>query len=214
MDSIYKNPVIVLTRKISVPNQNADISYPVVTGMQDLAVQQKINSDIVSLVNRLISLQVNQLISQGYNKLVLSITGWYEIKTNERGVLSLTIGNYTIANPAAHGLTIIKSLTFDTGTGKNYLLSEQFKVGSNYVKALSDIIRVQIKERDIQLLNGFSGIKPEQDYYISDKVLVIYFQQYEITAGYYGLPMFPVSVYQIQDIIREGSPLDKVAMGD
>lgn len=214
MDSIYKNPVIVLTRKMTVPNQHADISYPVVTGMQDIAVQHKINSDIAAMVDRLVAMQVSQLISQGYTQLDLSITGWYELKANERGVLSLTIGNYTIANPAAHGLTIIKALTFDTGTGKNYLLSGQFKPGSNYVKVLSDIIRVQIKKRDIQLLNGFSGIKPEQDYYISDKVLVIFFQQYEIAAYVYGLPAFPVSVYEIQDIIQEGSPLDRMVMGD
>lgn len=214
MSSIYANPVLVITRKLPVPNQNADISYPVITGMANQAVQQKMNNEILNLVNRLITMQVDQLISQGYTTLQLSITGWYEIKTNERDVLSLTIGNYTIATPAAHGLTIIKSLTFDIRTGKNYLLSEEFKPGSNYVDVLSNIIKEQIKERDISLLNGFNSIKPEQDYYISDKVLVIYFQEYEITAYVYGLPMFPISVYEIQDIVKEGSPLGKMIMWD
>jgi len=49
----------------------------------------------------------------------MTVQGWYEIKTNEKGVLSLSIGNYTIAYPAAHGLTIIKSLTFDISTAKS-----------------------------------------------------------------------------------------------
>ena len=214
MDSIYKNPAIVVTQKLPVPYPNADISYPVVTGLQNPAVQQKINRDILMLVYRLIAMQNAQLSSQGYTNPEISVTGWYELKTNERAVLSLTLGNYTIAQPAAHGLTFIKSLNFDTETGKDYLLSEQFKPGSDYVKRLSDIIKVQIKQRDITLLNGFEAIKPEQDYYLSDKVLVIYFQVYEIAAYVYGLPAFPISVYDIQDIIREGTPLDRVAMGD
>lgn len=214
MDSIYKNPAIVVTQKLPVPYQNADISYPVVSGLQNPAVQQKINRDILLMVYRLIAMQAAQLSSQGYVNPEISVTGWYEIKTNERGVLSLTLGNYTIAHPAAHGLTIIKALNFDTETGKDYLLSEQFKPGSDYVKRLSDIIKLQIKQRDITLLNGFDSIKPEQDYYISDKVLVIFFQAYEITAYVFGLPAFPISVYDIQDIIQEGTPLARVAMGD
>ena len=214
MDSIYKNPAVVMTQKLPFPHQNADISYPVVTGLQNPVVQQKINRDILLLVYKLIAMQSAQLSSQGYDNPELSITGWYEVKTNERGVLSLTLGNYTIANPAAHGLTFIKALNFDTGTGKDYLLSEEFKPGSDYVKRLSDIIKLQIKKRDIILLDGFDSIKPEQDYYISDKVLVVYFQVYEITAYVYGFPMFPISVYEIQDIIQEESPLGKMAMGE
>lgn len=213
MDSIYKNPAVVMTQKLPVPYQYSDISYPVVTGLQNIAAQQKINREILLLVYRLIAMQLAQLSSQGYENPEVSVTGWYEVKTNERGVLSLVLGNYTIAHPAAHGLTFIKSLNFDTGTGKNYLLSEQFKPGSDYVKKLSDIIKLQIKIRDITLLNPFDSIKPEQDYYISDKVLVVYFQLYEITAYVFGFPMFPISVYDIQDIVEEGSPLGRM-MGD
>lgn len=207
MSSLYSNPAVIFTHKMTVPNQTADISYPVVTGLGNPAAQQKINSDIVALVNRLVAMQVNQLISAGYTTLTLSITGWYEIKTNERNVLSLTIGNYTIATPAAHGLTIVKALTFDTNTGKSYLLSEQFKPGSNYVKVLSDIVKAQIKARGISTLDPFESIKPEQDYYLSDLILVLIFQQYEITPGYYGTVYFPVSTYEITDIIRQDSPL-------
>lgn len=214
MDSIYKNPAVVITQKLPFPNLNAEISYPVVTGLQNSTVQQKINRDILLMVYRLIAMQAAQLSSQGYENPDISITTWYEVKTNERGVLSLTLGNYTIANPAAHGLTFIKALNFDTETGKDYLLSEQFKPGSDYIKRLSDIIKLQIKKRDIMLLNGFDSIKPEQDYYISDKVIVVYFQLYEITAYAFGFPMFPISVYEIQDIIADNSLLGRMMMGD
>lgn len=207
MNSNYERVAVILTQKLTVPGQRADIEGPVVVGLENPGIQQKINSDIHFLINRLIAMQYAQLQSQGYTVFNLDITGRYEVKTNERGVLSLTILNYTIATPAAHGFTIIKSLTFDIDTGRTYGLGDEFKQGSDYVKALSDIVKAQIKAREIPMLNDFESIKPDQDYYIADKALVIYFQLYEITAYVYGLPMFPISIYEIQDMIRDDSPL-------
>ena len=78
--------------------------------MSNQAVQYRINRAILDLVNKLYNEQIRRLIEQGYKDISrLSVQGWYEIKTNERGVLSLSIGNYTFPYPAAHGLTIIKS---------------------------------------------------------------------------------------------------------
>jgi len=190
-----------------VSSQDLIIDYPFATGFKTLNIQNIINSRIIKTVNELIYEQTGKLLEQGYKSPQMTVQGWYEIKTNEKGVLSLSIGNYTIAYPAAHGLTIIKSLTFDISTGKEYRLEELFKPGSDYVGTLSKIIERQIKEREIPILGEFKGIRPNQDYYIADKALVIYFQLYEITPYAFGFPMFPISVYEIQDIIREGSPL-------
>lgn len=208
-----RNPVIVHTRKLPVPNANINISYPVVSGT-NTAAQQKINNEILRLVHSLMDEQVGKLIQQGYHEIDISVTGLYELKNNQRGILSLTISNYTMASPAAHGLTIIKALTFDTETGKSYSLSEQFKPSSNYVMLLSNIIKEQIKERDIPLINDFTSIKPDQDYYIADKSLVIFFQLYDLTPYVYGFPMFPISVYSIEGDIRDGSPLSRMDTND
>ncbi len=210
--SYIENPVQIITRRYAPQNQKIVIDYPVVVGLPNPAVQQKLNTSIINLVNRLMHDQTEQLINQGYKQLNLNVQGFYEIKTNERGVLSLSIGNYTIAIPAAHGMTIIKSLTFDIQTGREYQLYDLFKPGSDYVKVLSGIISQQIKQRNIILLNGFKSIKPNQDFYIADKVLVIYFQLYELTAYVFGFPQFPVSVYEIQDIVREDGPLGKMSI--
>jgi hypothetical protein len=72
-------------------------------------------------------------------------------------------------------------------------------------------MKEQIVERKIQLITDFTVIKPNQDYYIADKSLVIYFQLYEITPYVYGFPMFPISVYDIQNIIDEMGPLGRMA---
>ncbi len=199
-------PVQIIPRKLSLPNLS--VYYPFVAGQANPAAMQIMNNTILSLANQLIHMQ-------GYFQNPLTqVTGWFEVKTNEREVLSLNLGTYGYPPKAAHGMTYIKSLTFDTRTGHAYQLHELFTPGSDYVKRLSDIIKKQIAQRKIQLINDFEGIRPDQDYYIADKALVIYFQLYEITPYVFGFPMFPISVYDLQDIVREGSPLAKMATND
>ncbi len=207
----YLPALQIVTRRIAM-QVNSFIEYPVVGGMVNTAVEQKINYAILATVKKLYADQVKQLLDQGYPQIPpMEIRGWYEIKTNERGVLSLSIGNYTIAFPAAHGWTIIKSLTFDTLTGEIYQLNNLFKPDSGYMKILSDIVSAQIKERNIPVISPYPGIKPlDQDYYIADKALVIYYQLVEFTPYVYGFPMFPISVYETQDIIKPGTPLEKM----
>lgn len=194
-------PVSVSTFHLVRPR--LDVFYPVILGLGDFRVQQIINSAILNLVYTLIR-------DQGYYENPLTqITGSYELKTNERGILSLSIINYAFSG-GAHGLTITKSLTFDVQTGRVYELKDLFKPNSDYVKILSEIIRKQIIARNIPLLNEFKGIQPNQDFYIADKALVVYFQLYELTAYVYGFTYFPISVYEIQDIIDENGPLGKM----
>lgn len=200
-------PLLIETIPYHHANQ-IKILYPRVVAMPNQRVQQMINQRIVTQVEELIrSQQQNQI--QGNTEM----TGFYELKNNQRGVLSLTQNNYAYTPPAAHGLTLLKSLTLNTQTGHVYTLRELFKSGSNYVEILSNLIRAQIKERDVPLLGEFTGIKPDQDFYIADKTLVIYFQLYEITPYVYGFPMFPISVYSIQGIIDEQGPLGAMLPG-
>ncbi|WP_373894816.1 DUF3298 domain-containing protein [Virgibacillus natechei] len=198
-------PVTIQT--MIIEQQGTTIYYPTVAGLQDQHVQQRINQTIVQLMQFLVQQQYEQ---QGANAFTEMI-GTFEIKTNERNILSLSLTNYAIAYHYAHGLTLMKSLTFDTQTGENYTLQDLFRPGSNYTDVLSNIVQKQVKARDIQLLGDFPGISPDQDFYIADKALVLYFQTYEITPGYFGLPMFPIAVFELQDIIDENGPLGRMA---
>ncbi|MFM1651066.1 DUF3298 domain-containing protein [Brevibacillus sp. B_LB10_24] len=199
-------PVQIQTVSIILPN--VTIHYPMVTGLQNANAEESINQAIYQQVQALIA-------QQGFyqNPAGTQMTGYYEIKTNERGILSLTLGNYTYMQYHAHGLTILKSITADIQTGRIYRLQDLFKPGSDYVRRLSDLIRVQIRQRNIPLLADFKGIRPDQDFYIADKALVVYFELYEITPYYYGFPMFPISVYDLQDILDENGPLGKMLPG-
>lgn len=186
---------------------NLKVYYPIVTGLPASA-QERINRAIHSLAEDLIT-------KQGYyQNPSMQVMGWYELKNNQRGILSLNLGNYAYTPKAAHGLTLIKSLTFDVQTGRSYRLGDLFKPGSNYVEVISEEIRRQIAERDIPVLDDFKGMRPDQDYYIADKALVVYFQQYELAPYYIGHPMFPISVFMLQDIARKDGPIDRMATND
>lgn len=199
---LYPLPVNIRTYRMN--GVNLDLVYPMVEGMSDLAVQHSINQTILSVVHQLLNQQ-----NYTNNPYQTSVTGRYEIKSNERGILSLSIINYAFAG-GAHGLTIIKSITVDTTTGQVFHLVDFFKPGSNYVQVLSKIVGRQIKERDIPVLGEYKGISPSQDFYLADKALVLYFQLYDLVPYAYGFPYFPISVFEIQDILNEDKPLGKM----
>lgn len=208
--SSVRYPVQVITQKYITPDQTVDIDYPVVTGVPNAMVQQSINSSIYALINNVINAQFGEYIKVGYQRQQLTVMVTYEVKTNERGVLSLAVSFYFFPYPAAHGLTILKSLTFDVTSGKVFQLGELFKPGSNYIKVISDLISEQIVKRDILLLNPFAGINQNQDYYLADKAIVVYFQLYDITPYAYGFPMFPISLYDLRNLIPDNGILSNL----
>lgn len=200
----YQLPVTIQTQKMGTGV--ISIEYPSVVKLAQPHVMQQINHSIVQLVQWMYEQQ-----QKSQTGTLSQMIGQYEIKTNERGILSLTLSNYSYSIPMAHGFTIVKSLTFDVNTGRVYRLQDLFKSDSNYVEVISKQVYQQLKQRDLPLLNGFESIQSNQDFYLADKSLVVYFQLYEITPYYVGFPMFPISVYDLLFIAAEPGPLSTLA---
>jgi hypothetical protein len=49
---------------------------------------------------------------------------------------------------------------------------------------------------------------------VADRALVIYFQLYELAAYVFGFIYFPISVYELQDIINDEGPLGPMIVND
>jgi len=180
--------------------ENVKINVPYVDGGTTAAAQETMNKAIAAATQELMK-------AQGFpSDDIQEMDGTFEIKTNQRGVLSLSLLNYAFTG-GAHGNTLQKSLTFDADTGRSYKLGQLFKPGSNYEARLNAIIQAQIKARQLPLLVDYPGITPDQDFYIADKSLVVFFPLYAIVPYAWGFPYFPISVYEIQDIIDEDGPL-------
>jgi len=179
-----------------------DFFYPAAEGLGDISVEQRINHQIVSLMYRMIDeLQQPGLSSQ--------VTGYYEIKANERNILSLilsAVGEFGRAHP----MLVVHSLNIDAATGTNYPLGTMFKPGSNYKEVLSDIIRGQIAERNLSLPVEYPGIQPNQEYYMADNLLVIFYPLYEAMPYAAALPYFPIPIQKIKPVVAENSLLSRL----
>lgn len=104
-------PVSIKTIKISSESDKT-VSYPQVIGMQNQEWERSINQTIAYQTQQLINEQVGNIPTT-----VEEMIGSYEVKNNQRQVLSLSLSNYTYHYHAAHGMTYIKSLTFDLKKG-------------------------------------------------------------------------------------------------
>ncbi|MFS0574778.1 DUF3298 and DUF4163 domain-containing protein [Sporosarcina sp. 179-K 3D1 HS] len=197
-------PVSVVTRKLPSISPNVNVYYPVIVHLQDNGLQSKMNHAIVEQLNSILMEQ------HYYDKNLQELIAYYELKTNERGILSLNLIVYSFTG-GAHGMTIVRSLTFDTKTGIQYSLRELFQEDSDYVGVLSSLLQEQIEQQKVQLLDPpFKTIRPDQDFYIADTSLVIYFQLYEITPYYWGFPYFPISIKDLENIIDPDGPLNRM----
>ena len=196
------NPVLITNRELPNPSESISIVFPEIHLPHVPLVQHSVNTQIQNALNDL-------LIEQHYyDPNLVELIVYYEVKTNERNLLSLTLIAYAFTG-GAHGMTVVKALTFDTQTGKEYSLYDLFG-SQDYEMLISEVIRKKIEEWNVELVDPpFIEIRRDQDFYLADTSLVIYFQVYEITPYVWGLPYFPIALKSIEKIIPGSSPLKR-----
>ncbi|PID24589.1 DUF3298 and DUF4163 domain-containing protein [Sporosarcina sp. P7] len=198
-----KNPAVIETYHISNTKPKVDVYYPVFTQLDDPKIQQKLNQVLFKEMNNMLT------DNNYYDPSLVEMVATYEIKNNQRDLFSINLIVYSFTG-GAHGMTYVKSLTFDTKTGRQYKLQDMFKPGSPYVQRISEYIRRHIQQWKTPVLEPFTKIKPDQDFYIADTSLVVYFQLYEISPYVAGFPYFPIPLLDLQDIIKPNSPADRM----
>ncbi|WP_153733351.1 DUF3298 and DUF4163 domain-containing protein [Sporosarcina obsidiansis] len=198
-----KSPAVIQTYHVSNTKPKVNIYYPIITQLENPKIQQQLNQVLFDEMNKLLVEQ------HYYESNLVELVAEYEIKNNQRGILSIILTVYSFTG-GANGMTVAKSLTFDTRTGRSYTLPDLFKPGSPYVQRISEYVRRHIQLWDIPVLEPFKQIRPDQDFYIADTSLVVYFQQVEISPHYVGFPYFPIPLLDLQDLIKPGSPADRM----
>jgi len=199
-------PVMYQTGSLPVPH--GYVYYPYFSGM-NRKVQDKINQHVYNVVIALLK-------KQGYyeNPQKANVSAQYAVRTNEQGILSVSLSNDTFIEQHANSIEYLVSLTYDITTGKYYTLKDLFKPNSLYVQVISAIIEPQLKERyGGYIINPFKQIRPDQEFYIADRALVIVLPVLEYTAHVAGNLYFPISVYDLSSIINENGPLGKIMSG-
>ena len=128
----------------------------------------------------------------------------YKIAYNKNNILSIPLTMYEFTG-GAHGLTNIKSFNYDLVKEKELKLEDLFKANSNYKEVINNHIKEEISKQPeiyFQGQDGFSSIKDNQDFYISDEGIVIYFSLYDIAPYSSGIPMFTITWDEIIDYLE------------
>lgn len=190
---------------VRIVEPKTNVIYPRVEGLPDQAAQDKINQAITDLVAEL---RANP--QPGYEPGKTDITITYKVGVNRNGVLSLRFEVYSFVEMAAHGFTLVRSLTFNLDNGEIYVFADLFKPGSNYQELINAFIKKQFAAEDIPVINEFESISDDQEYYLTVNDLVVYFQLYEYTPYYVGIPEFSIPYSSLSEVINPAGPIARI----
>ena len=114
--------------------------------------------------------------------------------TNKDDIISFYIDYYQFTG-GAHGITNRVAYNIDVATGNELKLEDIFKKDFLYKDVINNEISRQIKkdpDRYFTGKDGFNGINENQNFYIKNKKLVIYFELYEIAPYASGISEFVI----------------------
>ena len=126
----------------------------------------------------------------------------HSVKYNKYDLFSLAVYGFQYTG-GAHGITWKNSITINLKTGQEYTLSDLFKKSSDYEKVLNNAIKAQIKERQWEDGVTFTGINADTSFYVTEEVLVIYYQPYEIAPYVFGMLEFYIPIRDLTDIFDD-----------
>ncbi|HWP96968.1 MAG TPA: protease inhibitor I42 family protein [Syntrophomonadaceae bacterium] len=204
-----QNPTFTIrTIKSETTNMIVDMEVPVIAGLGDAAVQSAINSQwekdadaFVQEVKSGLDEYVQSSKDNGAPGNPFGAYSQYTIGNHENGFLSMYIDYYQYTG-GAHGITNRKAYNIDLKTGKTLALSALFQDGFDYPATVNQAIHKQIDTAPDNYFSGesgFNGITADQDYYIQNDNLVVYFQEYQIAPYAAGFPEFKIPLNQLRD---------------
>lgn len=171
------------------------VAWPVIQELPDYDVQKRLNSmlhqELVRLTGEAVQMQKT------------SVHIEYLVNFNTANILSLTITESLYPERAAHPMTFLKAFTMNVRTGQAYQLPDLFKSGIDYKTRINEIIQQQIMNRGITFIAPYNGIKEtDQEFYLTAKSVVVFYQLYEYTPYVYGFLKFEIPYEQLADILR------------
>lgn len=128
------------------------------------------------------------------------INSRYTVTANNDSLISLYNDYYEFLG-GAHGATTRTSYTIDKKLEELLELKDLFKEGYDYKTVINNEIKKQIaedKDKFFEPADKFKGIAENKNFYIKDKVLIIYYQQYDIAPYAAGIPEFNIPLETFQ----------------
>lgn len=121
----------------------------------------------------------------------------YEVKLNNSKYLSILQSIYTYTG-GAHGMTVRYSMTTDKQTGKAIELKDLFR-SNDYINYLNKLALNQNK--DIHLFQPVT-LTGQENFYLTDDSLVIYYQLYEVAPYAAGFIEYKFSYSDLAPVMK------------
>lgn len=187
----------------------ATVSYPVISGLADTAIQKQLNSMFEKAAMDFkaeVETAANQDYAQSKNSTDVVFRQYevfvaYTVHANTDHLLSITSDYYQYTG-GAHGGTNRIGYNIDLTTGKLLQLPNLFKEGFDYKAALIKEVTEQMGQGDniyfddaTKVINEMADSRP---FYIENRNLVLYFGQYEIAPYASGMPEFKIPFEKLQ----------------
>jgi hypothetical protein len=170
-----------------------DVSLVKVRGLQNQVAQKYINATFQQEAANF----ARQFQEAHFTSFVKS-----KVMYNQNNILSAFLQENFYPERAAHSTTFAKAFTFDLATGDLYGFNQLFKEGSDYKGRVNEIARKNIAGRNDMIAN-FGGIDEQQEFYLKDTAIVIYYQLYRYTPFSSGFLEIEIPYGQVRDILAD-----------
>jgi len=199
----------IIEREIRRPN--ITVVYPEVVGLLPPNLNAR-HRGVAEKMNQVIDRMVQRMMQEVgvTNPDLAEMIGTFKVTLNKNGILSIRFESFSVIRMAAHPLTIVRALTFNLRTGNVIDLFGLFGVEKGHRRIIGDEIKRQIKTKEIPLISEFTRINDDQEYYLTERALVIFFQRATIAAGAAGILEFPIPYNMLRNIIGRDCVMEPV----
>ncbi|GAA0091096.1 DUF3298 and DUF4163 domain-containing protein [Paraclostridium bifermentans] len=195
-----------------------EITYPKILIYPKYIYHNDYNKEIIQSINTIIyndiikfkynlekeSLNYKQIYKNEDVKFKYEGYSNFDVTYDKNNLISIPVEFYEFTG-GAHGMTYLESYNYDLDTGDQVLLNDLFNKGVDYKKIINDYIESYIeknKEMFFEENEGFKGIKDNQEFYMTDDNLVVYFEIYEIAPYYVSIPKFNIPLKEIEQYLN------------
>ena len=175
---------------------SVNIHCPEISGMQDGAMQNGINSGVSGFLtgsaNALEQLSVQEEADYGAHP-PYSYETSFTVMRNDGHLLSIMMEIQSYEGGAHPAYTFATINAVNSNPGEQWSLADLFVSGADYVAEINSEISAMIAaDASMSGAFWFSSINANQAYYLTDTHLVILFEPYSIAPGAYGAPKFEI----------------------
>lgn len=182
-------------------------SYPEIVGMKDSLLQAKINKKLQQLAIDLLeeTKQFNQ--KNNITEKIVEFHSRYQVMYHRNDILSIQFEEEVYVEHAAHPANSLKAITLNLKNGKEIRLGDLFEPNRDYQTPLNSWMRAYLKDEKENLglfadvLDTFKGIKKDQEFYLTGKELVVFYQMYEYGPRPAGFLRIPIPYERIEDLL-------------